>query len=183
MAFYKNKHVILAMFVAPLLSIIAYFAVDYVVSEKPHSAEDGNSYRLVGDSNCRYKSGRCTLRNGDVEIVLQAKRASEGKREQESDNKSEKQLELYLSSELPVQNAVISYVEEAFESEPVKLQASESQGNVLQARLGMMSPEKSHLRLALEIHNTIYYAETTAVFIDYQTAFSQENFSQDNLSQ
>lgn len=166
MAFYKNKHVILAMFIAPLLAIIAYFAVDYVVSEKPHSAQEGNSYRLVGDSNCRYKSGRCTLQNGDVKIMLQVKRVSE------------EQVELYLSSELPVQNAVISYVDEAIESEPVKLQASQSQRNTLQTRLDLISPEKSHLRLALKIDNTIYYAETPTIFIDYQTSFSQENFSQ-----
>lgn len=165
MAFYKNKHVILAMFVAPVLSIIAYFAVDFIVSEKPHSAREGNSYRLVADSNCRYKSGHCSLQNGDVKIMLEAKAVSE------------KQIELYLNSELPVQYAVITYIEEAIESEPVQLQASQSQKNTLYAKLGLVAPEKSHLRLALKIYNTMYYAETPAVFIDYQTSFSQDNFS------
>ncbi|MCW9013861.1 MAG: hypothetical protein OQL06_08765 [Gammaproteobacteria bacterium] len=166
MQFLKNKHVILAMFVAPILAIIAYFGVDYVVSEKPHSAQKGNSYRLSANSNCRYKSGHCTLVNGDIEVHLRAQRSGE------------QQIELSLSSDIPIQNALISYVDDNIASEPTPMHSSHPQTNTWLAKLNLQSPEKSTLRLALGISDSLYYAETSAVFIDYQTSFSQDNFSQ-----
>ena len=38
-------------------------------------------------------------------------------------------------------------------------------------------PEKSILRLALNLSGSMYYAETTAIFVDYETSFSRDNFS------
>jgi len=32
--------------------------------------------------------------------------------------------------------------------------------------------------MALSIADAMYYAETTAVFIDYETSFSRDNFSE-----
>ena len=94
----KNKHLILAMFVAPVLAIIAYFSVDSIVSEKPQAALQGSSYKLAAKSNCRYQSGNCTLKNGDIEVQIRARRIAG------------KEIELSMFSELPVQNAIISYV-------------------------------------------------------------------------
>ncbi|NOQ87942.1 MAG: hypothetical protein GQ550_03380, partial [Gammaproteobacteria bacterium] len=51
----KNKHLILAMFVAPVLAIIAYSSVDTIVSEQPQAAMQGSSYKLAAKSNCRYQ--------------------------------------------------------------------------------------------------------------------------------
>ena len=67
---------ILAMFVAPVLAIIAYFATDRIVSEKPHQAQQGNTYKLAAKSNCRYKSGQCTLHNGDVQVNVRVEQVS-----------------------------------------------------------------------------------------------------------
>ncbi len=36
-----NKHVVIAMLVAPVLAVIAYFAVDASVSEAPKAAQPG----------------------------------------------------------------------------------------------------------------------------------------------
>lgn len=52
-----NKHVVIAMLVAPVLAVIAYFAVDASVSEPPKAAQPGQSYPLAVRSNCRYTSG------------------------------------------------------------------------------------------------------------------------------
>ena len=41
MPFYKNKHVVVAMLVAPVLALIGYFSVDALVAEKPHAAQAG----------------------------------------------------------------------------------------------------------------------------------------------
>jgi hypothetical protein len=162
----KNKHLILAMFVAPVLAIIAYFSVDYMVSEKPQAASQGRSYKLAAKSNCRYQSGACTLENGDIEVFIRAQRISN------------KQVELTMRSTLPIQQALLSYVTENIASEPVQMNATAAEMENWQLRLNLPDPEKSTLRLALNIANSIYYAETTAIFIDYETSFSRENFSE-----
>ena len=77
MRFLKNKHTVMAMIITPMLAVIAYFATDHLVSEPPQEARPGQSYKLAAKSNCRYQSGICTLKNGDVEVRLQAERLDE----------------------------------------------------------------------------------------------------------
>ena len=156
---------ILAMFVAPVLAIMAYFSVDYIVSEKPQAALQGSSYKLAAKSNCRYQSGVCTLKNGDIEVQLRARRVGD------------KEVELTIFSELRMQNVIISYVDDDIVSEPIQMDAATAEVENWQVRLYLGDPEKSTLRLALTISDSMYYAETTAVFIDYETSFSRENFS------
>jgi len=162
----KNKHLILAMFVAPLLAIIAYFSVDYIVSEKPRAAQQGGTYKLAAKSNCRYQSGVCTLKNGDIEVKLHARRIDE------------RMVELNMYSEFPIQNAIISYVAGEFTSEPVAMNTESAAAGDWYVTLELSDPENSQLRMALSIADAMYYAETTAVFIDYETSFSRDNFSE-----
>lgn len=165
MNFLKNKHLVLAMFVAPVLALIAYFATDYIVSEKPHAARQGNSYKLAARSNCRYQSGQCTLHNGDVEVHVRVERVTASL------------IELNLHANIPLQNALASFVAGDDETEPVEMQRAVSEDNAWRARFELVEPEKSTLRLALELSGLLFYAETPAVFIDYDTSFPRENFS------
>ena len=71
MSFFKNKHVIAALIIAPILALIRFFAVDYYVSERPHQAVEGQTYSLVAKSNCRWASGHCKLENSDFKLHLQ----------------------------------------------------------------------------------------------------------------
>ena len=169
MGFLKNKHLILAMFIAPLLAVIAYFAVDQVVSEKPQAAIEGASYKLVAKSNCRYKSGICTLENGDIEVKLRVEIIDNSR------------AEVFLSSEIPVQSALVSFVDdlgyETISREPRLMVTSVEYPDTWSAVIDSVPTEKSILRLALRISDTLYYAETTAIFIEYETSFPRENFS------
>ena len=161
----KNKHVILAMFVAPVLAIIAYFATDYVVSEKPHQAQQGNSYKLAAKSNCRYQSGQCTLYNGDVEVNVRAERITGSL------------IELRLHANMPLQNVLVSSVVANEETDPVVMQPAVAEENTWRATFDIVDVEKSSLRLVLELSGLLFYAEMPAVFIDYDTTFSRDNFS------
>ena len=67
---WKDKHVVIALIVAPILAIIAWVGVDYIVAEKAQPAEPGSMYPLVARSNCRYDSGSCDLVNNDFEVTL-----------------------------------------------------------------------------------------------------------------
>ena len=161
----KNKHVILAMFVAPVLALIAYFATDYVVSEKPHAAQQGSSYKLAAKSNCRYQSGQCTLHNGDVEVNVRAEHITDTL------------IELSLHANMPLENALVSFVVANEETNPAMMQPAESEENTWRAKFDIVDAEKSTLRLVLKLSDTLFYAETPAVFIDYDTSFSRDNFS------
>jgi len=87
-----------------------------------------------------------------------------------------------MHSELPVQQAIISYVTDDFESEPAQLKEAsagiDDVTNDLHIILYLDEPEKSKLRFALNISDVMYYAETTAIFVDYKTSFSRDNFSE-----
>ena len=67
---FTNKHVIVAMIVAPVLSILAWFSAGEFIGEKPQLARPGQSYPLVEKSNCRYESGLCELENEDFRLKL-----------------------------------------------------------------------------------------------------------------
>ena len=67
---FTNKHVIIAMIVAPILSILAWFAVGNLTGEQAAPAQAGQSYPLVEKSNCRYASGCCDLENEDFKVRL-----------------------------------------------------------------------------------------------------------------
>jgi len=165
MGILKNKHVVLAMFVAPVLAIIAYFATDYLVSEKPHRVQQGQNYKLAAKPNCRYQSGQCTLHNGDVEVNVHVERVSDAA------------IKLILQSNMPVQNALASFADENTEPQPATMYRAAPETNIWNAEFDLVDAETSTLRLALEISGSIFYAETPAAFIDYETTFSRDNFS------
>ena len=67
---FKNKHVIIALIVTPILAALAWIGVGQLMGEKPHAARPGQSYPLVEKSNCRYESGACDLENEDFLLRL-----------------------------------------------------------------------------------------------------------------
>ena len=63
------------MIVAPLLAVIAWFAVDRPVAERPHVAREGHAYPLMARSDCRYTSGQCSLENASFKSTLRYDKA------------------------------------------------------------------------------------------------------------
>jgi len=78
---------------------------------------------------------------------------------------------------MPLDNALVSFVSGSTATEPLAMQNTASESNSWRAEFDVIDPEKSGLRLALEMSGTLFYAETPAVFIDYSTSYSRENFS------
>jgi len=73
---FKNKHVLVALVVAPILAVLAWFATGMLVDEKGHTMKDGSLYTLNVKSNCRWESGKCTLKNEDIVIDITGKYTS-----------------------------------------------------------------------------------------------------------
>jgi hypothetical protein len=160
---FKNKHVITALIVTPILAIVGYFATDYYVSEQPQKALPGGQYELVQLPNCRYESGQCGLKNGNFKIIVTGNENDQGL------------LVLKIESEFPIDNARISIVESLDEEDsPVDMFMISDDSTVWQIALETEEAEKKHLRLVVAANDAFYYAETGLVFLNYQTSFGKD---------
>lgn len=167
MTFFTNKHVITAMIVAPILSVLAYFLVDLAVKEQPQKAVAGNAYKLIAKSNCRFSSGSCDLVNGSFKSTLRVT--------QEQGVKT-----LHLMSENPLQNASVGFVTSSDgETGPFDFVAKVNDGNAWTTELNVPADEYTILRVVLVANGAHYYAETTMGFSNYETSFSRD-FRKDN---
>ncbi len=158
-----NKHLIIALIVAPILAIIAYYAVDYSVSEKPHKAIQGGSYPLIAKSNCRYESGKCTFENGDISIDIQVERIGATT------------INISLLSNIDLEGAKIALVNAGDQSLPNTMQSINKPQTEWQISLSTELLDKSQLQLALSANDTLYYGQTETTFISYETGFSRHN--------
>ena len=150
---FTNKHVVVAMLVAPVLAILAWFAVDFFLSEKPHAAVPGAAYALIAKSNCRYESGQCDLANGQFELTLKPAPGAGG------------DTALELSSRFPLQTATVGLVEEGKEGQPTAMRAAGSGATQWLAALPKPLSAATRIRIAVVAGETTYYAEIPVVFL------------------
>jgi hypothetical protein len=155
----KNKHIIAAMIIAPLLAIMSYFLTDNMVSEKPHAAEPGKAYPLVAKSNCRYESGLCTLENGELKLQLSVLSGRY----------------LHLESNVPLEQVTVAISDIGGEGDPQTMQRADESGTRWQIQVQRSDFANSNLRLALVTGNKSYFfAETLMIFAHRETATQQQ---------
>jgi hypothetical protein len=153
MSFFKNKHVLTASLVAPLLALMSYYAIDFFVGEKPHAAEDGQSYQLVEKPNCRYESGSCGLKNGDFELLLVPEWLDNG------------QLQLILSSEYPLDGVVIAVENNKTGTPlPTDMLAASEDGLVWSVVLTTSAPAQDRLRLVASASQSLWFGDVALKF-------------------
>lgn len=145
---FKNKHLIVALLIAPMLAIIAWFSVDYFVAERPHAAKPGAAYELIAKPNCRRASDQCDLANEDVEVsIVVPSYDSAG-------------VDAQLVSTIAVDRAAIGLGE----SEPSALSASGDDARRWVGRVEGRLNADSRLRIALVIGGSTFYAEVPVTF-------------------
>lgn len=158
---FKNKHILVAMIVAPILAVISYFATDYVVGEDPTAAQAGQQYPLVARSNCRYASGVCTLVNGDLELKLSlANEVDGGQTLNVFSNHKLEGIRLALAKgdqELPL----------------IQLVQSSSDKNNWHADLSSMPQQVDSLRLALQSAGAVFYASVGTDFFVHDSRYPE----------
>ncbi|MEE2733701.1 hypothetical protein [Ketobacter sp.] len=160
---FRNKHIIVALIVAPILAVIGYLATDALVGEKPHKAEAGQSYSLVALPNCRYPSGHCTLKNAEFQVDVSVDQAGVNR------------MTLSLTAKHPLQGAKAALVENAQQpGDPVDLTATDNSAQHWTVDLSGDHTELSTLRLVVAAADAIYFGETGLTFIDYQTSFGKD---------
>jgi hypothetical protein len=150
--FFKNKHVIASMIVAPILAIISYFAVDYYVAEVPHKAKDGQLYKMLAKSNCRWESGHCDLVNGDLELLVT------------SDTQQYGNNHFRLKSETPLQEVKFALVsEQGAHSQPELMRLVEAGNKLWQSSLVDVR-RSDYLQFVISVSGSVFYAEVPAIF-------------------
>jgi len=153
MSFWKDNHLVVAMLVAPILAILAYFAIDLLMGEKPAPAQKGQSYPLAEKPNCRYSSGRCGLKNADVELELSIRALGE------------ERVELNLTSALPLDGVMVSLAENDQEdAPPTAMQPRAGDGKSWSLDMQRPDPERHRLRLAATADGSIYYGDVATKF-------------------
>lgn len=146
---WKNKHVVVAMLVAPVLAILAWFLVDYLVAEKPQAARAGASYPLVARSNCRYESGRCDLDNNDFRLTLEAEGSA-----------------IKLTSRFPLTSATAGLgATPMLADEPQPFTAADQSGTVWLLDVDAVPGPDDIVRVAVVAEASIYFAEVTGIFL------------------
>ncbi|KAA1194292.1 hypothetical protein F0M18_02320 [Pseudohalioglobus sediminis] len=149
---FTNKHVIIAMIVAPILAVLAWFAVGQLTGEQPHVAEPGQSYPLVEKSNCRYESGACDLENEDFRLRLTLQDGVTGP-------------EFLLTSSHTLEGVVLSVGAADAEAQPAPMRASDGQGLQWRIVLGEKPTPDQRIRLVARAAGSSYFAEASTTFL------------------
>ena len=153
MKFFKNKHILTATLVAPVLALMGYFAVNALVGETPHAAEEGQSYQLVEKPNCRYSSGNCGLKNGEFELKLSTEELDDDR------------LLLMLKSVFPLDGVKVALIEnEAAEERPVDMRPMGDDGLVWSLDIARPDPELDRLHLVVSSNQSLYFGDVAMKF-------------------
>ncbi|MGR5401444.1 hypothetical protein ACPV48_22655 [Vibrio harveyi] len=160
---FKNKHFIIALLITPILSLIAYFGTDMALSEKPHAAKEGESYKLASKSNCRYTSGLCDMENGDFKVKFRSEKLTQDS------------LELSLHAAYPLEGVKLSVVDSQEQNaQPIDMKPADQAGQNWTITLPKPASAESWLRVAIQSEGTLYYGETQTAFVKYETLFTDK---------
>ena len=151
---WKNKHVVTALIVAPILAILAWIGVGQIAGEKAQVAEPGAAYPLVARSNCRWESGECELHNNDLEMtILPLELGAQYTR-------------LSLDSEFPLAQATFALFSNGTE---IVASAEHDMSPDAPAQMTVTIPAfadpEAMLRVAVTVQDSLYFAEVPVVFM------------------
>ncbi len=159
---FTNKHVVIAMLIAPVLAVLAYFMVDYYVSEKPKQAEPGKTYKLAERPNCRYASGRCELRNGNFKVGLEVEMLPDDA------------LLLKLDANFSLDGVKVAIAETKDASpEPLAMQTKSSDNKNWEVILRRPRSEESRIYLAIAANGSKFYTDAATKFFQTDRKFNR----------
>ena len=149
---FTNKHVIIAMIVAPILAVLAWIAVGQLAGEKPHVARPGQSYPLVEKSNCRYESGACDLQNEDFQLRLTFDDGNGGS-------------ELVLSASHSLDGVVLDVSAPDSEGQPSAMRASDGRGLEWRLAVNERPAANDRIRLVASANESTYFGDVSTAFL------------------
>ena len=158
MSFWKDKHVLIATIMAPVLGLVSYYGIGALLGEKPQPAEVGKSYQLIEKPNCRYNSGLCGLKNVDFELTLTFEPIGNDR------------LLLKLVSENPLDGVKLAQVENpSDENKPRDMRATGDDGLNWSLDIKLPDPERDRLHLVASSMQTLYFGDVATKFTSDKT--------------
>ena len=149
---FTNKHVIIAMIVAPILSVLAWFAVGNFIGEQPTAAQPGQSYPLLEKSNCRYPSGKCALENEDFGLTITYQDGVSGP-------------QLVVRSSHPLEGIVLGLGVADGDIQPAAMRTVDGQGLEWRIALAAEPLPEQRIRLVARSAGSSYFGEAGTAFL------------------
>jgi hypothetical protein len=149
---FTNKHVIIAMIVAPILAVLAWIAVGQLAGERATPARPGQSYPLVEASNCRYPSGACDLKNEDFKLRLTVEDGPGGP-------------QMVLSASHSLEGALVSVAMAGSDQPPSGMRATDGRGLEWRIGLGSQPSADERIRLVARSGGSSYFGEASTTFL------------------
>ena len=164
---WTDRHVITALLVAPVLAILAWFAVGSLGGEKARPARTGAAYPLLEKSNCRYASGVCDLENTDFKVRLSFTGNLSGNLSGELSGdgagNAGGRLDVYVSH--AVDSALLSLTRAPGDAAPSAMRRADTEGRRWRFALERQPDREQRLRLVLSRRGTAYFAEFSTAFL------------------
>lgn len=148
-----NRHVVVALLVAPVLAVLAWFAAGELFGEKPHRAVAGQAYPLVARSNCRYDSGVCDLHNEDMRLTLGYQQNSDGSA-------------LLLTSQRTLSFAMAAVAAQKETAAPVPMVPLDNSGKRWSLELVAVPPRERRLLIVVEAAGSRWYGDASSAFLE-----------------
>ena len=162
MSIFKNKNLMVATLMAPILALVSYFGINALLSEKPHAAEAGQSYQLLEKPNCRRSGGNCGLKNADFELNLSVEWLND------------EHLLITLKSAHPLNGVLVELVEnEAGQNQPVQMRPMSADGLSWSLDMAGPDPESHRLHLVASSGESLYFGDIAMKFIGLETSFEK----------
>lgn len=153
MGFLKNKHLLLALIVAPVLGVLTYYAIDAMVSEPPQAAEEGESYKLLALPNCRRASEICTMKNGDFELEFGI------------DRQAGERLVLMLNSKFPLEGIIVAVAANPSEEKlPAEMRRMDDAGFFWSLELTQPEPGRDRMHVVASASQALYFGDAAMAF-------------------
>ncbi|GAB5414893.1 MAG: hypothetical protein Cons2KO_24960 [Congregibacter sp.] len=146
----------IAVIVAPLLALLAWFAVGKMIGDRAAPPEAGQAYPLIAKSNCRYPSGQCDLQNKDLTLSLRFVDA--------------KIVSLLLTSSHALDSVIMSVTEPGNDPGPVPMEAMDEKGLRWRVFLSTRPTAVQTIRLVAGRKGVSYFAETETLFLQESDA-------------
>ncbi len=150
---FTNRHVVIALLVAPVLAVLAWIGVGQIGAERAQPAVPGRIYPLVEKSNCRYPSGACDLQNEDLLLRLSIPDAPPA-------------TELVLTSSHPLEGVLIALAPAGEDdAAPSTMRAVDAEGLKWRLRLERVPGPEDRFRVVARAAGSGYFAEASTRFL------------------
>ncbi|CAA0100965.1 Uncharacterised protein [Halioglobus japonicus] len=147
-----SRHFLIAVVVAPILALLAWFLVGEIGAETPQRARAGQSYPLEAQSNCRYASGVCDLENVELTARLIYREDADARF-------------LQLDASHALSGAIMSVGLSGAAPAPLAMSpAGDDARRWVLPLLDQPDPEQ-RIRLVLSVAGSKYFVETSTAFL------------------